>query len=275
MPHVEVDGLALNVDRYGDGPPVMLLHGFTGSRSTWLGLARALSGEFTTYAVDLVGHGRSASPMAVERYAMARAVDDLAGLLRALGHERATWLGYSLGGRTVLQVAVRRPEVVSALILEGASPGLPTDEERRARVSADERLARMLEQDGVEAFTDYWEALPLWESQQRTLTPATRQALRQQRLAQRAVGLANSLRGMGTGAQEWVGDRLAAIGVPVLLIAGSLDAKYSAIAREMETAIPEASLRLIDDAGHATHLERPEAFSAAVLEFLRGIRSRL
>src|SRR5690606_25513364 len=105
--HVTVDGLDFFVDRYGQGPPVMLLHGFTGSRSTWYEVTRELEAEFTTYSLDLIGHGRSASPASVDRYRMDRAVDDLVEVMRGLGHERAVWLGYSLGGRTALQVAAR------------------------------------------------------------------------------------------------------------------------------------------------------------------------
>lgn len=275
MPHVEVDGLALNVDRYGAGPPLVLLHGFTGSGGTWRALVDALGRDFTTLAVDLVGHALSASPASVERYRMRRAVDDLAAMLRALGFERAVWAGYSLGGRVALQVAVHRPDVVSALILEGASPGLATAEERAERVAADEALADRIEREGVGPFVDYWQSISLWDSQRETLTEAQREALRTQRLAQRAMGLANSLRGMGTGAQEWVGDRLDEVRVPVLLTAGTLDTKFSVIAREMAARLPEATLRLIEGAGHAAHLERPAEFNAAVREFLLGVRARL
>ncbi|MCK9487049.1 MAG: 2-succinyl-6-hydroxy-2,4-cyclohexadiene-1-carboxylate synthase [Dehalococcoidia bacterium] len=275
MGHITVDGLDYWVDRYGQGPPVMLLHGFTGSRSTWYDLVRLIEAEFTTYSVDHIGHGRSASPASVERYRMDRAVDDLVAVMRALGHERAVWVGYSLGGRTALQVADRHPEAVSALVLLGASPGLPTAEEREARVQADAALARMIEEDGLETFVDYWASIPLWESQQTRLTGPQREALRQQRLAQRGVGLANSLRGMGTGSQRWLGDRLAGVRVPVLLAAGSLDRKYVGIAQEMSATLPEATLRIIEDAGHAAHLEQPDAFNSTVLEFLRGVRARL
>lgn len=272
MPHRVLDGLAFHVDRYGVGPPVVLLHGFTGSRTTWKPLVRALDGEFTTLSVDLVGHGSTGSPEAVDRYRMRRAVDDLAELVRAIGFERATWLGYSLGGRVALQVAAYRPEVVSALVLEGATPGLSDREERAARVRADEALADRVEREGLDWFVDYWGALPLWDSQLATLTPAQREALREQRLTQRVIGLANSLRGMGTGAQEPVHDRLAAIDVPVLLTTGTLDRKFTDIAREMAQALPAATIRSIDGAGHAAHLERPDAFNAAVLDFLRTHR---
>ncbi len=273
MPHHDVDGLAFHVDRYGMGPPVVLLHGFTGSRETWKPLVRALDAEFTTLSVDLVGHGRSGSPAAVDRYRMNRAVDDLAALLHRLGFERATWLGYSLGGRVALQVAVRHPEVVSALVLEGATPGLADPEERAARVRADEVLADRIESEGLDWFVDYWASLPLWDSQRETLSPAVHAALREQRLSQRAAGLANSLRGMGTGAQEPVHGRLAAVSVPVLLVTGTLDLKFSEIAQEMARSLPDATIRRIDGAGHAAHLERPDEFHAAVLDFLRRVHA--
>ncbi len=275
MPDIELDGLSLHAEVVGNGPPVVLVHGFTGSGNSWRSLVEVLAPHFTTIAVDLVGHGRSASPEALDRYQMARAVDDRAALLRALGHERAAWLGYSLGGRTALEVAVHRPDVVSALVLEGATPGLDTAEERAARVAADEVLAQRLEREGLEAFVHFWQSISLWDSQQRTLTEAQRAALRAGRLGQNPVGLAGSLRGMGTGAQAWVGDRLAEVRVPVLLTAGTLDTKFSAIAGQMAEAIPDATMRLIDDAGHAAHLERPEAFNALVREFLLGVRDRI
>jgi 2-succinyl-6-hydroxy-2,4-cyclohexadiene-1-carboxylate synthase len=272
---VEIDGLRLHVERRGNGPPVVLLHGFTGDVSTWDALSDALEPEFTTLAVDLIGHGLSDAPEAVDRYRMRGAVDDLAALLHAQGFDRAAWLGYSLGGRVALQVAVHRPDVVSALILEGASPGLASEDERTARIEADEGLSRMLEEQGIEAFVDHWQALPLWDPQAHTLTDEQSARIRAQRLSQRPHGLAGSLRGMGTGSQEWMGDRLHQVRVPVLLTAGSLDSRYVAIAREMTAALPDATLRLIDGAGHAAHLERPAQFEQAVIEFLRGVRERL
>ena len=270
MKHVSVDGLDFQVDVQGAGPPLVLLHGFTGTLSTWAAFVAAVDG-FTTIAIDLIGHGGTAAPGAVERYRMDRAVDDLVAVVRALGHDRATWAGYSLGGRTALQVAVRHPDAVSALILEGASPGLESAGERDARIEADERLAMMLEQEGLERFVDHWESIPLWASQQRTLTAEQRGALRAQRLQGSVVGLANSLRGMGTGSQSWVGDRLAQVDVPVLLVAGRLDTKYVAIAEEMGATFPRARVRIIEDAGHAAHLEQPAAFIEAVMEFLRTV----
>ena len=268
MSRVQLGDLALNVERAGAGPPVVLLHGFTGSARTWRGLAEALAPEFTTLAIDVVGHGASDAPEGVERYAMRCAVDDLVQAVRECGFERATWLGYSMGGRTALQVAVYRPEAVSALILESASPGLASEAERERRREADEGLAERIERDGVEPFVDHWQSLSLWDSQ-RSLPAEARQVLRAQRLDNRPAGLANSLRGMGTGAQQALHDRLREVEVPVLLLTGSLDVRYETIAREMAETLPDATMRTIDTAGHAAHLERPVEFNGAVLEFLR------
>ncbi|RLT34125.1 MAG: 2-succinyl-6-hydroxy-2,4-cyclohexadiene-1-carboxylate synthase [Chloroflexi bacterium] len=272
---LDIDGLNLHAEVAGSGPPIVLVHGFTGTGASWRSLVEALAPDCTTIAVDLVGHGRSGCPEALDRYQMRRAVDDLAVMLHALGHDRATWLGYSLGGRVALQVAVHRPDVVDALVLESATPGIATAEEREARIAADEALAQKLEREGLEAFVNHWQSIALWDSQQRTLTDDQRAALRRGRLAQNPRGLALSLRGMGTGSQPWVGDRLGEVRVPVLLTAGTLDTKFSAIAREMASSVPTATMQLIDDAGHAAHLERPDAFHAMVREFLTGVRARV
>ena len=270
MPRFDVDGLGLHAEVAGSGPPLVLLHGFTGSAGTWGELTATLAADYTIIAPDLIGHGRSDAPDDVERYRMPRAAADLVALLRQLGHERATWLGYSLGGRTALQVVAQHPEAVEALILEGASPGIADDDERAARVRSDEAMAERIERDGVEAFVDTWERVALFASQL-ALPAETRAAIRATRTANTATGLANSLRGMGAGAQDPLQDRVAGITVPTLLIAGELDTKYVEIARDMARTMPDATMHAIEGAGHAAHLERPEAFQRPLLEFLRHV----
>ncbi|MQC18564.1 MAG: alpha/beta fold hydrolase, partial [Chloroflexi bacterium] len=188
MPHVEVGGIRLWADIEGEGPPVVLLHGFTGTAGTWRPFAAATGGRYRTIAFDHIGHGESDAPAKLEHYRMDQVVDDLVAAVRALGHERASWVGYSMGGRTALQVVCRHPAAVSALVLEGASPGIASADEREARVAADERLAQLVENEGIEGFVDYWQSIPLWDTQQDTLTDGQRQALREQRMAQRPVG---------------------------------------------------------------------------------------
>lgn len=262
------DGAPLHAEVSGVGPPIVLLHGFTGSAGAWRGLAASLAGEYEAIAPDLIGHGRSPAPAEPDRYRMERAADELVALLRARGHGRAAWLGYSLGGRVALHVAVRHPEAVAALVLEGASPGIADAGERAARVRSDEALAERIERDGVEAFVDEWERVPLFATQL-ALPAETRAALRAVRVSHAARGLARSLRGMGAGAQEPLQGRLAEVRAPALLLAGELDAKYAALAGEMARTMPNATMSLIAGAGHAAHLERPDAFLRPLLGFLR------
>lgn len=263
----EMNGLALHTVLFGAGRPLLLLHGFTGSAATWAGLAAQLAPQRQCIAQDLIGHGKSGAPADPARYTMEQAVQDIAGLLDVLGISRVDLLGYSLGGRLALQFAVAAPGRVRALILESASPGLASPAERAARIAADDALAEVIERDGIEAFVAHWEALPLWASQAE-LPAELRARQRTQRLANRPQGLANSLRGMGTGRQRALWDMLPTLTIPTLLLAGALDAKFSAIAQQMAATLPRADLAIIAAAGHAIHLEQPEIFGQRVAVFL-------
>lgn len=267
MTRVAVNGVHLNVETWGDGPPLVLLHGFTGDASTWAPFAEAFGSIRTMVAVDLLGHGRSDSPPHAGRYRIERCIEDLAALFEHLGVEGYDLLGYSMGGRAALHLALAQPERVRALILESASPGIEGAEEREARRQQDERLAQLLAREGTESFVDRWERLPLFASQRR-LDGETRAALRRQRLAANPIGLAGSLRGFGAGVPEPLYGRLAELPAP-LLIAGELDDRYCRLACSMADLIPGASPAIVPEAGHAVHLERPQAFEEIVMSFLR------
>ena len=260
-------GLGLNVEVAGSGPRLVLLHGFTGSARSWGRFGELLAQRFTTLAVDIVGHGQSDAPLALTHYTMPSAAADVVSAIEQLGFARATWLGYSMGGRLALHVATAHPERVERLALIGASAGLRTRDERDARVASDAKLIELLEADGVEAFTDYWQSIPLFASQT-TLPAKVRATIRAGRLRNSALGLSNSLRGMGTGAQDGLHDLLPTLAMPVLAIAGALDTKYSDIADEMAAAIPHARSLIIREAGHAAQLEQPELCAEAVVSFL-------
>jgi 2-succinyl-6-hydroxy-2,4-cyclohexadiene-1-carboxylate synthase len=219
-------------------------------------------------AVDLIGHGDSDTPADPARYTMPNAVADLVSLVDQVGgSERFGVLGYSMGARVALHLAAACPQRIAALVLESGSPGLRDPEERRTRRAADEALAARIEHDGVAAFVDEWERLPLFASQA-TLSPKVLLELRQQRLRNTATGLANSLRGMGTGAQEPLWERLHEIAAPTLIIAGALDLKFRHIAQEMARGMPQAHVEIVREAGHAVHLERPDVFDGLALGFV-------
>lgn len=255
-------------DETGHGETVLLLHGFTGCHANWNALMAALSANYRVIAVDLLGHGRTDAPGDPARYAMQHAAADLMALMTALDEPRFHLLGYSMGGRLALFTALTYGERVRSLVLESASPGLASADERAARARADEALAAAIERDGIAAFVARWEALPLFASQAR-LPDATRARLRAQRLANRPGGLANSLRGMGTGVQPSLWSQLPQAHMPVLLVTGAEDGKFCAIARQMAAQMAPARHVTIDDAGHTVHLEQPAEYRRVITEFLQ------
>jgi 2-succinyl-6-hydroxy-2,4-cyclohexadiene-1-carboxylate synthase len=267
MARIATNGVQLNVEMCGQGPPLVLLHGFTGSAESWRPHMAVWSEKFMTVAVDLLGHGASDSPADPERFGMDRCAEDLAAIFDHLGLARVNLLGYSMGGRVALHMAVTHPERVGRLVLESTSPGLAGPAERQARVAGDEALASSIEQHGLEAFVDDWSRLPLFASQAR-LPDAVRAGLRGERLRNNPRGLANSLRGLGTGVTPPLWERLKEVCAATLVIAGALDTKYVDLAHAMAAGLATCRLAIVPDAGHAVHLEQPEAFDRLVLEFL-------
>ena len=244
--HQVVDG--------GAGDRVVLVHGFTQTLSAMEPLAARLRDRHTVIRVDLPGHGGSAAPEA--------SFAEAAALLGEAGGA-AAYVGYSLGGRLCLRLALDRPDLVRSLVLIGASPGLDDPAVRAARRASDEALAAELERVGLERVLDRWLAQPLFAS----LPPE--RAGRAGRLANTAHGLAASLRLHGAGAQEPLWDRLASLRPPVLLVAGARDGKFAALAERMAAVIgPSATVALVPGAGHAVHLERPDEVAALVRSFL-------
>ena len=270
--HVMVNGVKLGVEvRGGENPRkniLVLLHGFTRSASAWSEHLDAFAkAGMRVIALDMLGHGRSDAPDDPARYSIEHCCEDILAALRELDVKQgeATLLGYSMGGRIALYTALSA--FFRALILESASPGLADPRERAARRASDEQLANRIEREGIAAFVDYWEQLPLFASQH-ALPLEQRMALRTQRLANNGRGLANSLRGVGTGAQPALHAWLPQLNVPTLLIAGQLDSKFCASAREMASVLPRAQLRIVANVGHTVHLESPRAFDALVIDFV-------
>src|SRR5581483_434512 len=223
-----------------------MLHGFTGDHTTWDFLVEHPDfSHFTCIRVDVIGHGKSDSPLDPLRYSMRHAVDDLTAILDHVGVDRYALLGYSMGARVALHLALAHGERLWGLILESGSPGLPTPEERLARRRSDVELARTLWEPeeqlgeppaGLGPFIQRWQDQPLFDSQKR-LPADVLAKQRAVRLSQEPVGLANSLRGMGTGTQEFLLPRLHEIKAPTLLQAGSLDSRYVVLGEAMQREI--------------------------------------
>ncbi len=237
----------------GTGPRLVLVHGFTQTARCWGPIGPALAEGHEAVRVDAPGHGRSADVRAD--------LPATAELLAGLGP--ATYLGYSMGGRMCLETALRHPEAVEALVLVSATAGIDTEEERPKRRAADEALADWIESDGVDHFIDHWLGLPLFAG----LPPEAR--FESERRSNTAAGLAASLRLAGAGTQSPSWDRLATLDMPVLVVAGAEDTKFTALAHRLAESIgANATLAVLPGVGHTTHLEAPEAFLATVLPWL-------
>lgn len=234
-------------------PAVVFLHGFTHTGASWDSVVAALGERYRGMAPDIRGHG-SSSP--VQPVTLEAVIADLA----ALEPERFTLVGYSMGGRIALHAALALPDRVRELVLIGASPGIADPRERAARRRADDRLAGEIERSTLEGFARRWAETPVLAGQ----APGVTAAAHADRLRNTTSGLARALRGLGTGALAPVWDRLGELGVPVTLIVGERDQKFRGIAEEMTVDMSGAEIVVVPGAGHAVHLEVPDAVARII-----------
>jgi len=243
----------------GGAAPVVALHGFTGGGRDFEPLVRTRRASW--WAPDLPGHGAAYAVRPGAMYGMPAHLRVVDAAVAAAGAP-VVLLGYSLGGRLALQWALRRPRHVAALVLVGATPGLVAPPARRARARADQLRARGVLRNGVAAFLARWRSQSLIATQQRIAQPYRRRmGLRRRGLT--AWGLAGSLRGFSTGVMPPLWTQLHALALPVLLVTGAEDEKFTVLARAMVEALPCATHHVLAGAGHACHLEAPARFLAA------------
>jgi 2-succinyl-6-hydroxy-2,4-cyclohexadiene-1-carboxylate synthase len=249
----------LAAQRLGEGERLVFLHGFTQTGRSWRPVAEYFVRiGYEVVLVDLPGHGGSSS----QRADLRRTADLLATTTGA-----AAYIGYSLGGRVALHLALMYPSIVERLAVLGAHAGIEDEEERARRRDADDRLAERVLEIGVPAFIDEWLAQPLFEGL--TVTDEDRA----DRLRNTADGLAWSLRMSGTGSQIPLWDRLMEFNMPVLAMAGSLDTKFEPLAERIAQSVPDGTFAPIHGAGHAAHLQQP-AQLATRLELWLGAKER-
>jgi 2-succinyl-6-hydroxy-2,4-cyclohexadiene-1-carboxylate synthase len=263
--HADWDGPAQASQR-----TLVLLHGFTGDSTTWDPVRSGLRHHGKTLAVDLIGHGKSPKPDDVAAYKMSACIDQILALLDKLVI-RTVWLvGYSMGGRVALTLAVRHPERVAGIILQSTSPGLESAQARAARVKEDTDLAEGILAWGVSVFVEQWLEKPMF-SDLKKLSPDQQAAQRAQRLRNHPVGLANSLRGMGTGSMDPVWDKIVGLRMPALILAGGNDIKFVETAKRMQALLPHAQLHLFSGAGHTPHVTDPAGWIKQVDAFFRAL----
>ena len=225
---------------------VLLLHGFTHTGASWAPVAGALGERYRAITPDIRGHGDASHRRPVE-------LEAVVGELGKLPADGFILAGYSMGGRLALHVALADPARIDRLVLIGASPGIEDPQERRARLQGDERLAEEIQGLSIEAFARRWAQTPVLAG----LPPALTDRIHRDRLRNDPDGLAQALRGLGTGALPPVWSRLGELSMPVTLVVGERDHKFQAIASTMASSIPRVQIVVVPGVGHAVHLEAP------------------
>jgi 2-succinyl-6-hydroxy-2,4-cyclohexadiene-1-carboxylate synthase len=233
--------------------PLVLLHGFAGTRRTWDDVVERLDPErYTPLAQDLPGHGDCAGVRPI-------AFDTCVAQVLAKSPARFTLCGYSLGGRVGLNVALAAPERVSRLVLISSTAGIAEEADRAARRATDEALADALETRSFAEFMDRWEAQPVFAED----PPEVHAAMRAEQQRNDPLALAAVLRGVGTGAMPPLWDRLAELRIPVTILVGERDRKFHAPGRRMAEMLPNAELEIVPG-GHRLPLENPRALAEAI-----------
>jgi 2-succinyl-6-hydroxy-2,4-cyclohexadiene-1-carboxylate synthase len=235
-------------------PTVVLLHGFTNTGASWDPVVAALGERYNAIAPDIRGHGSSSAARPVS---LDTVIGDIGAMVPDGGF---TLVGYSMGGRIALHAALALQDRVQRLVLIGASPGIADPAERAARRLADDELAGKIEGLGLEAFARRWAATPVLAGQ----PPAVAAAMHADRLRSTSAGLSAALRSLGTGALPSLWPQLGELSVPVSLVVGERDQRFRAIAVSMAREIGDAEVIVVPGAGHAVHVEAPEAVAAII-----------
>ncbi len=262
--------LPLFFKEYGNPkhPAVMLLHGFLGNANDWISVAERFADAFHVVTPDLPGHGRSLlnDPDAI--YDIPLTATSLLRLLTALDIHRCAVVGYSMGGRLALYMAITHPNRIRAAVIESGTPGIASESERAARRAHDAALALEFEKESLAEVLTRWYARPLFDSLRRR--PRFEELL-QTRLINDRLQVAQALVNLGAGSQPNLWPSLPDHTVPTLMLVGEHDARYIDIARAMTAQSPAIRMEIAPGAGHNIHFEVPEAFVQSVRAFLENV----
>ena len=247
--------MSLHTATSGDGSrDFCFVHGFTQTGKSWATAAQAIGDSTNTYA-DAPDHGDSQG--------ISLSLEETGDALADIAFGKVL-IGYSMGARMSLHAVLQHSYAMTGLVLVSGTPGIEDDTERAARVQADEELASRIETIGTTAFIQEWIRQPLFAKSKFSNEEI------QDRSRNTPTSLATSLRKCGTGQQDSLWSQLQEINIPVLLICGARDEKFTEIAQRMNQAIPRSTLRVLDKAGHNAHLDQPEAFAQAVNRWLQS-----
>jgi len=252
MPEINRDGVKIYYEVHGEGPPLLLTHGYSSTSAMWHGQVDALAKDHTLILWDMRGHGQSDYPDDPAAYSEALTVGDMASILDAVGAKRAIIGGLSLGGYMSLAFYRAYPDRARALLIIDTGPGFKKNDAREAWNARALATADKLEREGLDV-----------------LKAATRE--RATASHRNAKGLALAARGMLTQRDARVIELLPDIKVPALIVVGADDTPFLAASDYMAAKIPGAQKVVIPAAGHAVNIDQPKAFVDAVAPFLKNL----
>ncbi|MCA1377805.1 MULTISPECIES: alpha/beta fold hydrolase [Bradyrhizobium] len=252
MPEINRDGVNIYYEVHGNGPPLLLTHGYSSTSAMWHGQIDALAKDHTLILWDMRGHGQSDYPDDASAYSEDLTVGDMAAILDAVGTKRAIIGGLSLGGYMSLAFYRAHPERARALLIIDTGPGFRKDDAREAWNARALATADRLDREGLDV-----------------LKAATRE--RATASHRNARGLALAARGMLTQRDARVMELLPEIKVPSLIVVGADDTPFLAASDYMAAKIPGAQKAVIPAAGHAVNIDQPKAFVDAVAPFLKNL----
>ncbi|MFB9264733.1 alpha/beta fold hydrolase [Bradyrhizobium erythrophlei] len=247
-------GVDIHYEVYGNGPPLILTHGYSSTSAMWQGQIEALSKHYKLVLWDMRGHGQSDYPDDPAAYSEALTVGDIAALLDAVGADKAIVGGLSLGGYMSLAFHRAHPERVRALLIIDTGPGFKKDDAREVWNNRARDTGDRFEREGLDVLKSF-------SRERSTVTHRN------------AKGLALAARGMLAQRDARVIESLPDIRVPSLVVVGADDTPFLAPSDYMAAKIPGARKVIVPNAGHAVNIDQPQAFIEAVLPFLDGLPS--
>ena len=251
MAKLDRDGVKIYYEVHGNGPPLILTHGYSLTSQMWRGQVEALSQQHRLILWDMRGHGQSDYPDDPQAYGEAETVGDIAALLDEVGAQRAVVGGLSLGGYMSLAFYRAHPQRVRALLIIDTGPGFKKDEARAAWNQRALDTAARFEREGLSVLQSFGSESDFMHRD--------------------AKGLAHAARGMLTQRDAGVIALMPEIMVPSLIVVGADDAPFLAASDYMAAKIPGAKKSVIASAGHLVNIDQPVGFIAAVLPFLDGL----
>jgi 2-succinyl-6-hydroxy-2,4-cyclohexadiene-1-carboxylate synthase len=246
-------------------PVILFIHGFMGKGEDWLDVINSMQHEYNCLIIDLPFHGKTTVQEGLSELTFERVGSALISLLEVLKVKKCHTVGYSLGGRIALYLALRYPDFFQKVVLESASPGLKNEKEIEERIKEDTQWAQILEKDKLQDFVRDWYKQSIFANLEKH---QKFQDLIDARMKNDPALLAESLRILGTAQQPSLWEELSQLSMPVLLIVGELDTKFKNIAAEMVLKNHNFHPKVIEACSHNIHFQNPLLYTNIIQNFV-------